>query len=272
MSTSPPNFAYTHSFTPILDSDCFDQIFGGENGRTLPVDSQGLLRHVETVAFPFTKMQVLEQKNQYIVRIKTADYPYGENLFVDKRFLQPCAQESPERKPVLPSPSAILSTMDSLIGTRYFWGGNCLGIPEMMEFYPPQVGFGELDETTLRNWTFQGVDCSGLIYFATQGYTPRNTSSWVTYGQPVPLEGMKISQILEHLKPLDALVWPGHIIFVKDSGHIIESLGGHGVIVQDIRSRLTDIIEIKGYTLKNVWNKNQAEKHFVIRRWHPKIM
>ena len=264
-------FALAKTFTPILNSEQFEQIFGGKDGKSISVDAQGLLRSVETVAFPKTKFELFESKNETIVRIKTADYPYGENLFVDSRFLVSCSQNAPERIPTLPSPDLILNKMRALLGLRYFWGGNCLGLFEMLQFYPPKVTFGSLDEITLRNWTFQGVDCSGLIYLASQGTTPRNTSSWISYGEEVDIEGKTLSQILDAIQPLDAVVWPGHIFFIESQSHTIESLGGKGVVSTEMHSRFHELVEIKGFLAKNQIDKKSSEKQFVIRRWHPQL-
>ncbi len=255
-------FAKTTSFTPILNT----ADFGGVFHKELPLDAQGLLRPVETVAFPNTKFTVLNRISTHIIQVKTTDYPYGDRLFVDDRFLQTVSSSDPERNPVLPSPEKILNTMNSLIGTRYFWGGNCLGVPKMLELYPPQA---PICDNNLKNWVFEGVDCSGLIYFATEGYTPRNTSSWIAYGESVPLEGKATSEIILALRPLDALVYPGHILFVHENHQIIESRVGRGVVLTPIETRLEELIQTQKLTLKN---QGGLPGSFTVRRWHLSVM
>lgn len=262
-------FAYAKSFTPILNTQNYLQIFGGNDGKTLPLDSQGLIRQIETIAFPHTKFEIVDLVSEHILQVNTSEYSYGMPLFVDQRFLITTPESPSERSLSLLSSSSLLEKMRSLLGTRYLWGGNCLGVPDMLSLYPPAIPITDLDEGTLRNWTLQGLDCSGLIYFVTEGFTPRNTSSWVTYGHPVKIENMTLEEILSQLRPLDAIVWPGHILFVKDNQHSIESLAGHGVVLFSLEKRLLNLIEEKKMLPKNDWDVKKNEPSFVIRRWHP---
>ena len=243
--------AFAKTFTPLLNTPDFSLIFGGD---TIPLDGQGLLRAVEAIAFPQTPFQILFQTGR-IVQVKTQAYPYEGDLFVDERFLF-LSQENIVKKHIdsgLPSSKEILNTLISLVGTRYCWGGNCLGVPEMLSFYPPRSSKIQQDDLILK-----GFDCSGLIYYATHGITPRNTSSWFSFGQEIPIAGKSHSELFPLLKPLDAILWKGHIIFVQDPFHVIESRVGKGVVVTPLQQRF---LEIK-----------QEERSFVIRRWHPDFL
>lgn len=209
-------------------------------------DHQGLLKQIEIIALPGTKFTVLQELPQNVYEVRTLDYPSSTPLYMDRRFLQAASDATPEREKKLPSPDSILKFMQSVIGTRYFWGGNwAAGIEEMTSFYPQ---LPPNDEDLL----CRGVDCSGLLYQATNGFTPRNTGQLCTYGREIELD-------FEKVKPLDMMVWRGHVIFVLDHNTSIESVLGKGVVVSDLKERVNYFRD-----------KLRAEQTpFYFRRWHP---
>ncbi|MFI5333869.1 MAG: hypothetical protein ACHQT8_01730 [Chlamydiales bacterium] len=254
-------FATAKFPTPVLNTPRFHEVFGGEDGLSLPLDEQGLLRAAETVAFPGTKFQLLEKCEEYVFRVKSNDYP-GEDLFVDERFLLPAHEETPDRMRKLPDEQEILKTLKDQVGLAYVWGGNWFGIPEMLQFYPPRKA---LDEKSLLTWTFQGLDCSGLLYLATAGCTPRNTSQLVGFGRSLAIQNKSPREIQSLVKPLDMIVWTGHVIIVLDGEKTIESRLGHGVVISPLVSRLQEVIDIHKKTPINRWTP--GSNHFVINRW-----
>lgn len=211
-------------------------------------DHQGLLKQIEIIALPGTKFTLLEQLPQNVFEIRTADYPSTTPLYVDGRFLQTATGSTPEREKKLPSADSILKFMQSLLGARYFWGGNWAeGIPLMADLYPQLP----LDDDLL----CRGVDCSGLLYQATGGFTPRNTAQLCNYGTRIEFD-------FENVKPLDMMVWRGHVIFVLDHDSVIESALGKGVFVSDIKERVNFFQD-----------KLRADsKPFFFRRWHPNFL
>ncbi|GAI00651.1 unnamed protein product, partial [marine sediment metagenome] len=98
----------------------------------------------------------------------------------------------------------------------------------------------------------KGVDCSGLLYQATNGYTPRNTSSLVSYGAPVRIAGLKVDQIIKKVEPLDIIVRRGHVVVILNKEQVIESclhcdkykkgLQG-GVRIRRLKEVLAEIME-----------------------------
>ena len=254
-------YALTKTFTPLLNTPDFSSVFGGKDGSSLPFDAKGLVRAFESVLFPKTKVKVLS-KEGFIAKIKTEEYPYPGNFFVDTRFLEKADEKTPERIDFLPSSQKILETMHSLLGFPYIWGGNCIKASEMITLYPPKK---ELSTESLSHWTLAGVDCSGLIYFATKGLVPRNTSSWTHFGKQVPIQGKKIEEIIPLLKPLDAILWKGHIVFIYDTHHTIESRIGKGVVLTPIKERFEELLSLD-FTPQDVLT---SERQFIIRRWHP---
>ncbi len=251
--------AFSKTFTPVLNTPHFTKVFGGEDGSSLPLDEQGLIRAVETIAFPNTKFKIIKEIENSILQVETEDYPCTP-LFVDERFL---SYKGQERKKKVPSIAHILKHLHHLVGTPYIWGGNqSRGIPELLHYYPPKIALNEKMHTV---WTLKGVDCSGLIYEATGGITPRNTSWLVHFGQPVIIENLPLEKIAALIKPLDLIVWPGHVLIALDSTQCIESRPQTGVAIRPLIERLSSINR-KPLTQ---WNSSlPAKDYFVIRRWH----
>lgn len=249
-------YAQAKSFTPILNTEDFSSVFGGKTKTHLPLDEQGLLRAVESIAFPGTSFTILEEKENEIVRVESPEYPYSGPFFVDRRFLHEFSDVFIARKPSLPSAEKILQTMHNLIGYRYFWGGNCHHVPEMLSLYPPKE---KIDSSLQDDWSLKGFDCSGLTYYATHGIVPRNTSRWLDFGKEVPVKEKTLEDICSSLKPLDAFVWKGHILFLYNENTVIESRIHKGVIITDLQTRLKEIVF-------------EEKKDFVVRRWHPDFL
>lgn len=242
--------------TPLLNTPCFSDVFR----YPLPLDSQGLLRAVELVALPGTKFCIEQQQGQ-ICKVSTIEYS-GCELYADRRFLRLASSAFPEKKPVLPSFIEIMERLKSRLGLPYVWGGNWgKGIENMLDFYPPGK---ELDPLSYAMWTLKGVDCSGLLYEATDGATPRNTSQLVRFGRPVVIRGKDASDIISELKPLDLIVWSGHVIIVEDKNHVMESRHPFGVIRTSLVPRLREVMHDKDPV--NDWDSTIGPR-FVIRRW-----
>ena len=163
--------------------------------------------------------------------------------------------------------------MESFLGAPYLWGGNCKGIPEILNLYPPKIEIQSLDRISQYTWALEGMDCSGLLYFATSGFTPRNTSSLIYYGNPVKIEGKDREDW--NLLPGDLLVWKGHVIIVLNQDTVIESLGGRGVIMTPLHQRLYELHTILKRKPVDTWDSRitlPENERFVIRRWHPDLL
>ncbi len=261
-----PKFGIAVLYTPVLNTSDFESVFGGANGNRVKLDKRGFIGEMEFIAFPNTVFEILEviPKDGYnIFRIKTSDYPYNSaDLFIDSRFVKTLDTLPNDRVQTLPNKNEILSKLNSLDGYGYMWGGNYGdGIEQLLEFYQPQ---SELDNSTKDLWCLKGVDCSGLIYQATNGSTPRNTSSLINFGEGLEIAGLSASEIASMLQPLDLIVWSGHVIIVYDENTVIESTGGEGVHKSDLLSRLKSVMKEK--TPVNDWGSTSG-KRFVIRRW-----
>jgi cell wall-associated NlpC family hydrolase len=174
-----------------------------------------------------------------------------------------------ERRKILPSRKAILSSLEKMVGIRYVWGGNVSeGVPEMTSWYPP-LNSSTISDADRKLWQLAGVDCSGLLYQATGGYIPRNTSALVDFGKGVSVVGKSLKDISSALKPLDLIVWPGHVQIVIDGGNIIESRlvcsePDKGVRIRAIGDALSDVMKKR----KPVDIIKNGGREFVVRRWY----
>lgn len=268
-----PRYARAEKPTPVLNTPDFRSAFGGRDGKTLARDSQGLVRAVEFIALPGTVFQIenaLNVNGALIYQVSTAEYPPQKTgLYLDSRFVTVSSRPFTPRTAKIPSKNEILNRMVSNQGAPYVWGGNIArGIPEMFQFYPPSQRIAPQDENM---WALRGLDCSGLLYEASNGTTPRNTSELIYFGQPVAIAGLTPAQIAAKLQPLDLIVWKGHVIFVLDKDHTIESCMGcspaGGVTIRNLRAVLEEVMRTR--TAVNQYPRETApnEKPFVIRRF-----
>lgn len=266
ISHSQSIYAVAPDPTPVLNTPDFESVFGGSDGVNLKKDNEGLIREVEYIALEGTVFEVVDEIDKgdhKILHVKTDYYDYGNELFIDNRFvkIQNSKPDSPIKK--LPLRNEIYLFLDRAVGSKYIWGGNCIeGIYKLLEYYPPKE---KIDDITKLEWTLKGCDCSGLMYEATNGYTERNTSKLINDGEPVLIEGLTVEEIADKLKPLDMIVWTGHVIYVYDEITAIQSaLSKSGVVKTDLIETLKHLIEKR--TPVNNYNTG-TEDRFVIRRW-----
>ena len=271
-ANEPPRYARAEMPTPVLNTADFRSVFGGSDGKTLQRDSQGLIRAVEFIALPGTSFQI---ENSFMVngtkiyQVRTADYPPQKTgLYVDSRFVSVSSEPLPIRAKKMPPKNQILEKMASRQGLRYVWGGNISqGIPQMFQFYPPSQRIPPESENM---WALHGLDCSGLLYEAANGATPRNTSDLISFGKPVAIQGLTPTKIAAKLQPLDLITWKGHVIIVLDKTHTIESCMGcsptGGVTIRNLRAVLEEVMSARQPF--NQYPAKSSAKPFVIRRWY----
>lgn len=266
---SKNKFAVSIFDTPVLNTPEFETIYGGNDGRTLKFSKSGLVKELEYVAYPGAVFKIIEeiQKDGYSVyKVETDEYDIvlgGTELFVDSRFVE-TKDKKPEKKMInKPAKDQIYEYFDKSIGADYVWGANNLdGVDKMLEYYKPN---GNISSSKFNHWCMKGVDCSGLIYEATGGYTPRNTHQMVTYGEGVNIKGKSPIEIAEMLEPLDMIVWKGHVIYVYDKNTSIQSAHSDGgVVKKDLRATIEKLMQTRRPV--NEWSDNSG-KIFVVRRW-----
>ncbi len=250
--------------TPVLNTPHFSSVFGGENADRLLLDEKGHMRALEFVAFPKTCFQVLKKFADHILQVAIPSYEPNGNFFIDSRFAHPCHVQK-EEPLSCPATDLLLSRLEKLLGISYLWGGNySAGIPELLSFYPPSK---ELDLKTKNHWMLKGADCTGILYEITEGQTPRNSSALVRFGEPLMIEGFSPQKILLQLRPLDLIVFVGHLIIVFDPSFTIESREHVGVVKNSIEQRLEELFLTR--KPRNSWpsQKELSSSSFVIRRW-----
>ena len=267
-------FAVARTATPVVNSPTLENLFGGTDGRTLLTDHCGQVRELEFIALPGTVFKVLGAERRgtlEVYRVETDDYPAppGKTLYIDRRFVTGRKDTPPRRTATLPGREEIIATLRDAIGNPYVWGGNVRqGSGAMLEYYY----HGQLSEGERRRLTLAGLDCSGLLYEATRGVTPRNTSRLVNYGRAVPVAGVTVQTMAAMLEPLDLIVWNGHVLIVLDRETVIESRlicdkpGHGGVMTTPLRRRLAEIMRTRRPL--NEWRESERKNGFVVRRWY----
>lgn len=255
--------------TPVLNSPDYDRIYGGKDGKTLAFNKNGLVKELEYVAFPGSVFKITDEiKNgdHFIYKVTSDEYDIvlnGTELFIDSRFAE-LKNTKPERKKTpKPSKEQIYNFFDKCKDADYVWGANNInGVEKMIEYYRPKEN---INQKVFNHWCMKGLDCSGLMYEATKGYTPRNTHQMVSYGEGINIEGKSVYEIAELLEPLDMIVWKGHVIYVYDKNTTIQSAQSEGgVVKKDLVSTLSKIMRTRNPA--NEWSDDKG-KIFVARRW-----
>lgn len=244
-SESARNYAVSRQAAPVYHS--------AAAARNVPEpDRCGQVRELEFIALSGTPFTVVRRMQQ-VVEVTTPEYraPEGRRLFVNQSFLAFQATPPAVRNVPLPQASAVTTALRSAVGLPYVWGGNV------------RQGVGG---------RYRGLDCSGLLYEATDGFTLRNTADLVSFGAAVPVAGMTTDQILSSLRPLDLLVWKGHVVIVLDRETAIESIlrcgqpGQGGVVTTPLRKRLQEVMKTRAPADR--WPAGGAQAAvFVVRRW-----
>ncbi len=278
--------ARSRGYTPVFYLDDFPRYFWGGTGGELIVDDWDQIDPTETVVFPkslFTVEKIIRRADTTLLQVRTSEYPYDSDPhYIDARHVQiyESGSISKERNIELPSRAKILRNLKSQVGKPYVWWGNAPnGISSLASFYPPSH---PLDAPMRSKWTLDGFDCSGILYWATHGYTPRNTSKLITFGTGVKIAGKTPVEIAGVLKPLDIIVWKGHNMIVIDTDHILESTANftgtgnystpNGVRIRPIVEALEEVMNTKWRIAVDEYADNvpEGKKKFVIRRWFEK--
>lgn len=270
-------YAVARTPAPVLNDPGFVAVFGGADGRKLKTDSCNQVRELEFIALPgsvFTVVNKLRYGFGEVFQVETAEYAAtpGVRLYVDSRFLRLTDSLPPPRRLVLPSRDEIAAELRGAVGSPYVWGGNVkAGVPELVSWF-----FNVRSESERRKFSLVGLDCSGLLYHATEGWTPRNTSQLLSFGRGVVISGKQAAEIAALLQPLDLIVWNGHVVIVLDRHSAIESRlecrkpGNGGVVITSLPQRIAEIMRTRQPA--DSWPGENKDRHkFVVRRWYGKM-
>jgi cell wall-associated NlpC family hydrolase len=267
-------YAVARSATPVLHTPAFSAVFGGVDGKSLKTDRCGQVRELEFIALPGSVFTIRAQKadgNNTVYRVETDEYPAPKDtaLYVDSRFVEIRDNKPPPRARTLQSQAAIVASLKAAVGAPYVWGGNVQGgVGNLLELF---YG-GSVPAQLKSNLKLAGLDCSGLLYQATGGWTPRNTSQLLSFGKALPVAWKSMEEIVRSLEPLDLIVWNGHVVIVLDRNTTIESRlkcgkpGNGGVVTSSLQKRLTEILRTRRPV--DVWpTAGKLRDVFVVRRW-----
>ncbi|MGM0597114.1 MAG: hypothetical protein ACQES9_08760 [Myxococcota bacterium] len=216
-SESKATYGVSKTRTPVFNSPLALRKLSGKNY----LNQNFLFTAVEFAAFPGTvfKLGKITKIDQVkMLQVETSEYACNNNCYLPLEFLQLYSTKPPERAVPLFPPDKILAKLQTIIKTsaRYCWGCNFPeGIPRLVELLKLSPEKSELDHHRLQ----KGVDCSGLLYYATNGFTPRNTSQLIEFGRSLSISNLSVRQIKAMLKPLDLILWKGHVIIVLDQKH-----------------------------------------------------
>src|ERR1700722_18535459 len=187
-------YAVTQCPTPVFNTPHIAACFGGDDGNTLSLDHQGLMKSVETILFPQCKIELLEQvKQSPIWKIRTSEYSYKGDYYIDERFVQLTPSMPASRRICVPSAAMIITRLNALVGTRYIWGGTWPeGSDLVSKLYPSRSLLDQLSPLVRDTWTLKGLDCTGLLHYVTDGFTERNSSRLLHFGKSVPIERLSL--------------------------------------------------------------------------------
>lgn len=265
-------FGITISDTPLLKTSDFRSQFGWLDGKTLNFDEYWEIDAVEHIALEWSVVHINSQLEGDIYSLDTEEYPVENSLFTHASFISDISYKKPAiREKKLASREEIITKLKSTLWVDYVWWGNTLvWAPSLLDVFPPSSSISEMKK---KEWSLSGLDCSGLIYYATDGYTPRNTSWLVDYGESLDIAEKNIDEIVSLLEPLDIIVWKWHMLVVLNEIQTIESAVSYAdpnlspwVQVRNSRESIGEVLKTR-IPSNSYWESE--EKEFVIIRWYP---
>lgn len=218
--------------------------------------SEGLFRPLEMVLLPGSRIEIVED-DQGQLAIKYPEHDGDRVFYTHAMFLKQNLEVDLEVEEL--TLNHILEALYAFKGAPYVWGANWR-LSDKNEFFDSFNGFSKNIQKHLA-YLFSGLDCSGLLYAATKARVPRNTSQLVSYGRSINIDGFSNHQIKRVVKPLDLLVWKGHVLVFLEENYLIESRLGRGVVIVDADERLDEIRQ------KRRPCQTPSSDTFVIRRW-----
>jgi cell wall-associated NlpC family hydrolase len=255
----PERWGTAREPVPVFSVQSHPALLARRDDSALPRDRCGQVRSLEFIALPATPFRLHDCRRDgatTICRVTTDAYaaPAGKDLYLDASLLSLVREQPTARRSALPSREVLLRRLAERVGTPYVWGGN--------------VRPGVRSTT---GYAFRGLDCSGLLYEASDGFTPRNTSELVRFGKGLRVAGLSAAELAARLQPLDLLVWDGHVIIVLDGGRTVESrlecgAAGHGgVVIRPLAETLSRLLAERGAV--DEWPAGGG-KFFTVRRWY----
>ena len=193
----------TKTYTPLFNDPEFLEKMRANGG----VDATFHNRLLETELFPKRKVSVVHQHGK-AVEVLCKDYPSEKKLYTLSSFLEEGKEVA---KKSMPPKKEMLARLQRFPKIPYLLGGTTPFATDLPIFL---VG----DLFADRNRRLFGIDCTGLLYFVSEGNVPRNS-----------LDYLEAFFVVERLLPLDVVWFPGHVILYLGEGKCIESREVDGV-------------------------------------------
>lgn len=258
-ATPPGEMKYvtTKTYSPIFNIPDIYKFLSEIDGE-LKTDKKGLVPEISFIASPGKEFEILEeieQSSYTILKVKPVD---SEKIYyIDSRFIEQSNGENNQRGKL--TKEEIIRNLKAMEGYPYEYGG---AIANEVYKFESMYEINGLN----KKWKPKGLDCSGLIYQATNGLIPRSSNEIVEFGKGLDIEDRELDEIVEMIEPLDIIGYPGHVLIVIDKNSVMESSPKKGVRILQIESRMKALMKDRK-PVNDAEGKNK-NKIFVIRRWY----
>lgn len=255
--TGETKYVSAKTYTPVFNIPEIYKFLSDLDGD-VKTDKKGLLPEVSFIAPPGREFEIIdeiEQSGYTILKVKPVN---SEKIYyADSRFLEGAYGEYDNKGKL--TKEEIIRNLKAMEGYPYEYGGAIAnGVWKLESMYDIK-GLNE-------KWKPKGLDCSGLIYQATNGAIPRSSSEIVKYGEGLDIEGKKLDDIIDMLEPLDIIGYPGHVLIVIDKNSVMESSPKKGVRILQAETRIKQLMKDRK-PVNDVEGENK-NKIFVVRRWY----
>jgi len=190
------------------------------------LNRQGHPKAYEMVLLPGMTGIAMEKKEAGQSRLIKFPF-YLKPLYVFENHLSPLQDPIQEGYQLPLTLEEILKRLQKCLGKPYLWGGN-FNTPTSI--FIPCLDQRPRTVKEYRAASLNGLDCSGLLYYASGFRTPRNTAELQTYGAPL--------RSWEALQPLDMVLTRGHVMIVYDSKYLIHAAQDKGVLLTRLDRQL----------------------------------
>ena len=266
----------TKSVAPIIYTSKFSDTFYWT--WVWPIlDEYEQIDPVQSVLFSWTTVIIedeLYDRDNLIYKIQLNEIPWYFDSYIDARFINTYSTQPPERNIILPSKEEIINNLKLQVWHQYIrWGVMPTWVPELSQYYNPIINLPYYVENKL---ILKWFDCSWLLHYSTNWFTPRNTGGLIVFWTWLHIAWLNSDDIMKLLKPLDIIVWKWHVMIVIDEENLIESRLDYDtntpwfdwwVRIRTIKPVLDDLVANK------IWVDNyndivpEWKKKFTIRRW-----
>lgn len=232
---------------------------------------------VQSVLFSWTTVIIEDElidRDNIIYKIQLNEIPWYFDSYIDSRFLEIYDKQPTERNIIKPSKEDIINNLKLQVWHQYIrWGVMPNWVQELAQYYNPTTNLPYYIENKL---ILKWFDCSGLLHYATNWFTPRNTWWLIYYWSWLHISWLNSDEIIDKLEPLDIIVWRWHVMIILDKEDLIESRLDYNaedtwfdwwVRIRKIKPILDDLV------LNKIWVDNyddkvpEWKKKFTIRRW-----